>query len=140
MGPFKVVDTISSAAVRLKLSLQQKGVHPVVSISNVQPYVPDQIQECHSQPKPTPEVVEGQEEFEIEKVLDSRFRYGQLWYLIKFVSFPNSENKWIPNNELKHAPNAVQDFHHLHPSAPHISSSLPPSTKPASRRSSLRRG
>ena len=65
---------------------------------------------------------------------------GHLWYLVKFVGFPNSENEWIPHNELEHAPEAIQDFHHLHPSAPHHSSPGPSIPKPASRQSSLKRG
>ncbi len=117
-GPFKIIDTISPAAIKLELSPQQRGIHPVVSISNVCPYTPDEIPECWAQSKPTPDIIDSREEFEIEKILDLRFRYGQLWYLIKFIGFPNSKNEWMPHTELKHAPKAVQDFHHLHPSAP----------------------
>src|SRR5258705_8590350 len=30
-------------------------------------------------------MVDDQEEYEVEEILDSRFRWGKLWYLVKFV-------------------------------------------------------
>jgi len=117
-GPFKITDTISSAAMKLKLTPQQRGIHPVVSVSNICPYSPDDIPEHQPHCKPIPDIIKGQEEFEIKKILDSRFRYCQLWYLVKFIGFPNSENEWMPYTKLKHAPEVIQNFHCLHPSTP----------------------
>ena len=126
---------MSLAAIKLKLSSQEKGVHPVISISNICPYTPNEIPECPPPSKLGPLIIDGHEEFKVENVLDSQFRYGQLWYLVKFTGWPNSDNMWLPHSELEHAPNIVQNFHALHPKAPNHLSTVSPST---SRQSGLR--
>ena len=77
-GPFKIVDTISSSAIKLKLPPQQLGIHPVVSISNIHPYIPEteKIPECQTLFKPTPGIVDRWGEFEIKKILESMVIYG----------------------------------------------------------------
>ena len=35
IGPFKILKVISPAALKLQLTAKQKGVHPVVSITNI---------------------------------------------------------------------------------------------------------
>src|SRR5260370_4592025 len=56
-SPFKIINTISSTAIKLKLPPHQKGIHPIVSVSNVQPYAPDEIQKHLTLPKPFPILV-----------------------------------------------------------------------------------
>jgi hypothetical protein len=72
-GPFKVVDVINPVSFQLELPLQwkQKKVHPVFHASLLSPY---KETEEHSEnfPEPPPDLVEGEEEYEVEQVLDSR--------------------------------------------------------------------
>src|SRR5258708_18453666 len=42
-GPFLITKVISPAAINLRLPTQEKHVHPVVSISSIHPYIPDDI-------------------------------------------------------------------------------------------------
>src|SRR5258708_31131213 len=44
-GPFLITKVVSPAAIKLRLSAQEKHVHPVVSISSIHPYTPDEIVE-----------------------------------------------------------------------------------------------
>src|SRR5258708_3206498 len=44
-GPFLITKVISPAAIKLQLSAQEKHVRPVVSISSICPYTPDEIVE-----------------------------------------------------------------------------------------------
>src|SRR6266436_846577 len=62
----------------------------------------------------------NQEEYKVEEILDSRFRWGKLWYLVKFIGWSHSDNMWLPHAEV-HAPAAVEEFHLQHPDAPHSS-------------------
>src|SRR5258707_6438849 len=80
--------------------------------------MPDEIEE-HLQPGPV--TINDQEEYEVEEILASRFRWGKLWYLVKFVGWSNSDNMWLPHTEV-HAPAVVKEFHLQHPDAPHTSS------------------
>ena len=47
--------------------------------------------------RPPPDLVDGEEEYEIEKVVDSRcFGRGRvLQYLVKWKGYPDSENQWV---------------------------------------------
>ncbi len=65
----------------------------------------------HLQPlQPGPITVNNQEEYEVEEILDSKFRWGKLWYLVKFVGWSNSDNMWLPHTEV-HTPAMVEGFH-----------------------------
>ena len=41
------------------------------------------------------------EEFKIEKVLKKRYKRGRLQYFIKWSGYPNSENSWNDNDDIK---------------------------------------
>src|SRR5260221_3416569 len=92
-GPFTITKVISPMAIKLCLSTQEKNIHPVVSISSVHPYMPDDIAKHPQPPQPGPVIINDQEEYEVEEVLDSRFRWGKLWYLVKFIGWSHSDNR-----------------------------------------------
>src|SRR5258708_18595702 len=87
-----------------------------MSIASVCPYILDEIAECLQPLQPGPVTVNDQEEYKVEEILDSRFRWGKLWYLVKFVGWSNSDNMWLPHTEV-HAPAVVKEFHLQHPDA-----------------------
>src|SRR5258708_21376025 len=91
------------------------------------PLIPDEIAECPQPPQPGPIMVDNQEEYEVEEILDSRFRWGKLWYLVKFIRWSHSDNMWLPHVEV-HAPATVEEFHLQHPNAPHSSPAPMPTT------------
>src|SRR5258708_5589053 len=126
-GPFTITKVISPAAIKLCLSAWEKNIHPIVSVSSIHPYIPDKIVECLQPPQPGPITVDDQEEYEVEEILDSRFRWGKLWYLVKFIGWLHSNNMWLPHTDV-HAPAAVEDFHPQHPNAPCTSSTSTPTT------------
>src|SRR5258706_284752 len=76
-GPFAIAKVISPATIKLCLSTQEKNIHPIVSVSIVCPYIPDEIAECLQPLQPSPIMVDNQEEYEVEEILDSRFRWGK---------------------------------------------------------------
>ena len=61
--------------------------------------------------RPPPELVNGEEEYEVEKILDSRHfgRRQKLQYLIKWKGYPDSENQWVDSNDI-FADKAVEEF------------------------------
>src|SRR5258707_15368337 len=93
----------------------------MVAASSICPYIPGEILEHPQPPQPGTITVDDQEEYEVEEILDSRFRWGKLWYLVKSIGWLHSDNMWLPHTDV-HAPAAVEDFHLQHPNAPHTSS------------------
>ena len=115
---------MSPPALKLQLTPREKGIHPVVSVSNIRPYIPNDIPERPNDPRPGPDLVNGSEEYEAERVLNSKYRRGRLVYLVKFKGWPHSSNKWLPAANLEHSKALITNFHCLHPLA--VGKSSPP--------------
>ena len=83
-------------------------VHPVFHISHLVPVaenpLPGQVQ-----PNLPPIIVNGEEEFEVDEILDSRLRYRKLEYLVKWIGEYNPT--WEPFINLENSPDVVQSFH-----------------------------
>ncbi len=75
LGPFVIEKVISPAAIKLHLSPCEQGIHPVISVSNVHLYHPDPIPECPLDLHPNPVLIDGSEEYEVESIVDSKYRY-----------------------------------------------------------------
>src|SRR5260221_6214838 len=118
LGPFVIEKVISPAAIKLHLSPHERGIHPVISVSSVCPYHPDPIPECLLNLHPNLVLIDGSKEYEVESVVDSKYRYRHLHYLAKCKGWPDSDNEWLPAEHLANAPNVMQDFHLCYPSAP----------------------
>src|ERR1700747_3868317 len=76
-------------------------------------------------PHPIPEIVEGQEEYEVERVLASRRkgRKKQLQLLIKWKGYPEADNTWEPVEGV-FVPQLVKEFYENNPTA--IKTAEPP--------------
>lgn len=71
-----------------------------------------------NQLQPGPIEIEGEEEYVVEKILDSRIFRRHLEYLVKWEGYDNSHVSWEPAANCKHAKQLVDAFHRNHPSAP----------------------
>ena len=74
-------------------------------------------QECH--PPPPPLIVRnGIEEYEVEKILDSRIFHGKVEYLVRWKAYGVEEDKWRPVCDVQGSKQLVTEFHYTHPQAP----------------------
>ncbi len=58
-----------------------------------------------------PDLVKNQEEYEVEKILDS-WQFGRrqkLQYLVKWKGYPDSDNEWVNKKDI-HADNVIREF------------------------------
>jgi len=79
VGPYKLKGIISSNTIELELPSSIK-IHPVVNISRVCLYKPQVEGQKRTLPKPV--IIEGEEEFEVEKILNKRVVRGKKKFLI----------------------------------------------------------
>jgi len=68
-------------------------------------------------PQP-PEIVEGEPEYEVKEVLDSKIRGRKVWYFVDWVGYRPEERTWEPADHLSHAEDAVAAYHLRHPQRP----------------------
>ncbi|XP_077121832.1 uncharacterized protein LOC143776382 isoform X1 [Ranitomeya variabilis] len=108
IGPFKINSIVSSVACRLKLPRTMK-VHPVFHVSLLKPVSPNTFQ-GRVVPPPQPVVIDGQEQFVVEEIIDSRVRRNRLQYLIRWQGYPPEEDSWEPVENI----NAQQKISHFH--------------------------
>src|SRR5258705_174024 len=52
-------------------------------------------------------LVDGSKEYEVESIVDSKYRYQCLHYLVKFKGWLDSDNEWLPANHLANAPDVI---------------------------------
>ena len=117
-GPFEIKDTIGTVNFRLKLPNSWKRIHDVFHASRLTPYKENEVY-GPNYPKPAPDLIEGQEEFEVEAIVGAR-RFGRwktLQYLIKWKGYPESDNSWEAAANVTNAKDAIADFYRRHPRA-----------------------
>jgi hypothetical protein len=115
-GPFKILARVGTHAYRLELPSQWRNVHPVFHVSKLDPYHEDS--EHPNFTSPPPDIVEGEPEWEVEKVLNARFANNRLMFLVKWLGWPDSENSWEEERNLENAKDIVENFYKSHPNAP----------------------
>jgi glycosylphosphatidylinositol phospholipase D len=99
----------------LKLSQQVGSIHDVFHVSLLEPYVSD----GRRAPEPPPPIeVDGVEEYELEEILQSAYRYNAFCYRVKYKGYSTEESKWLPAENLAHAQNMVCEFYSQHPNQP----------------------
>jgi hypothetical protein len=113
-GPFKVIKVLSPASYQLQIPMQW-SIHPVFHIDLLTPYQ-ETIMHGPNYRYPVPDLVDGEEEYSVEKILDSQ-KFGRrqrLQYLIKWDRYPDLDNMWVDKDDV-FADDKVQEFKRLNP-------------------------
>jgi Chromo (CHRromatin Organisation MOdifier) domain len=118
LSPFELVKRVGNGAYHLKVPQSMSRLHPVFNVIKLTPAPSDPIPGHHPKPPPPLEIVDGEEEWVVEEVLDSKVINWKLWYLIKWKGFGIEHNSWEPWDSI-HAPNLIAEFYQKHPGAAH---------------------
>jgi hypothetical protein len=115
-GPFIIVQVMSAVNYRLELPTQW-SIHPVFHIDLLTPYR-ETIMHSPNFTRPTPELIDGEEEYSVEKILDSRHfgRRRHLQYLVKWEGYPDADNMWVDKDDV-FADDKVREFKNSNPDA-----------------------
>ena len=117
LGPFTIVRKVGRNAYRLRLPTSMSRLHPVFNMIKLLPTPSDPIPGWKTSPPPPPELVDGEEHYVVERILDSRFMRGRLQFLVKWEGYGYEENSWVPEQDVA-APDKPCGFYRIHPSAP----------------------
>jgi hypothetical protein len=118
LGPFVIEACVGHGAYRLKLPYHFRRLHPVFPMVKLYPAPPDPIIGRQPAPPPPTTLVDGEEEYDVEAILDSRMCSNCLEYLLKFKGYDKSHNQWEVHTHVHAKPKIVQ-FHRKYPGAVH---------------------
>ena len=108
IGPFSVAKVISPVAYRLNLPPTWR-IHPVVHVSKLKRYYRSEEFEREERP-PSPVVVDGEEEFEVEAVLRHKGSGARRLYQVLWKGYPVTEAGWEPESHLRNAPQILGEY------------------------------
>ena len=96
-----------------------KKIHPVFNEALLTPYKPP-VYPQQQLPRPVPPVIiERDEEYKVDEILDSWMRSSKLQYLVHWKDYPACANWiWELESNITHVPEVIKDFHTKNPLAP----------------------
>jgi hypothetical protein len=107
VGPFRVQDAVGTQAYRLILPPNYR-IHNVFHISLLERWKSRLGKEDNTQP---PEVTsEGEEVWEVEKILAKRKRKGQQQYLLRWKGYDESWDTWTPELDFEDMDEQLRAF------------------------------
>jgi transposase InsO family protein len=114
-GPFVIEEVKSPVTYKLTLPPSLSRIHNVFHSSQLKPYYMDDGQYV-GRPRisrPPPDIIGGEEEWEVERILDHRTRRVNrrivVEYLVKWRGYPDSDNSWEPASNV-HADDLVREY------------------------------
>ena len=116
-GPFEVIKEINENAFQLKLPTSLSKIHDVFHVSLLELAKEDPFPQRHLLPEP-PIIIDGEEEYEIDEILDSRRFNRTVKYLVSWKGYGPEENTWEPVQHLKNCPDKLADYHDKFPTKP----------------------
>ena len=107
VGPYKIKAIISSNVIELELPTSVK-IHLVVNVSRIKQYI-DQV-DGQRKETPQPVVIEREEEWEVEKILNKRRIRGKDKFLVWWKGFTAEGDTWESRENLQNAGELLREF------------------------------
>src|SRR5487761_1339764 len=126
-GPFKVVAKIAETSYQLELPTGWK-IHPVFHASLLTPYNETDTHGLNFL-EPPPDIIEGEPEWEVEKILSERTYRNKQQYLVRWKDYSPAHDSWVDEADI-HAAELIKQYYQDHP---HISQPWQSLTNPPRR-------
>jgi Chromo (CHRromatin Organisation MOdifier) domain len=91
-GPFKIDEVLGPVTYQLKLPESWK-IHNVFHATLLRPYIKNKVY-GNNYPRPLPELLEGDEVYEVEMILKHWRRGRGYRYYVKWKGYPITEATW----------------------------------------------
>lgn len=70
-----------------------------------------EVEHCPLVEHPTPETIDGEEEYEVEAILECKCEKEKWWYFVKWKDYGPESNQWEPRENLENASESVKKLH-----------------------------
>ncbi|QRW23208.1 Retrotransposable element Tf2 protein [Rhizoctonia solani] len=107
LGPFKITEKISDRAYRLELPPSMR-IHNVFYVGLLSKVKRDNKRAFENRPPPV--TVDGEEEYEVEGIVDMENRNREWFFRVKWKGYGSEENTWEPRENLKNAKKILKKF------------------------------
>lgn len=110
IGPLKVLQIRGPNTVKIEVPPRLHLIEPLQNVVHLKPYIsrtPDIGSSVIHEP---PELVDGQEEYEVEEIIAHRGRTPRVQYLVRFRTYGPQDDLWLPEKNLINAPEIVQAY------------------------------
>ena len=107
-GPFKITKVLSSLSYQLEIPKSWK-IHPVFHASLLTPYKENDIH-GPNYPQPPPDLINGEEEYEVKQILKHQGRPKRHQYLIRWKGYTADEDSWQNEADLGNASELLQEY------------------------------
>jgi hypothetical protein len=84
----------------------------------LEPYEDNPLPHQNKEPPP-PIELEGEPEYELDEIIDSRLYHNKLQYRAKWTGYTHEhDQEWYPAKNFENARQAIQEFHKRYPQKP----------------------
>ena len=108
LEPFEIKRQVEPLAYRLKLSYRIRQLYPVFNVVKLSAAPEDPILGRKPQALLPPIVVDREEEWEVEEILNSRWHQRRFQFLVKWKGFSREHNSWEVASNVK-APDLIME-------------------------------
>lgn len=115
IGPLKILQIRGENTVVIEVPPRLKRLDPLQNIQHLRPYKTRPAELGPQRIELPPDLVEGEEEYEVEDILAHRFVGKRLEYLTRFKSYGPEEDLWLPARNLKNSPEILEAYHARNP-------------------------
>jgi len=101
VGLFEILERTGPVNYRLKLPPHWK-MHPIFHAHLLWP-TQENTQYGKFSERPSPKIIAGEEEWEVEDIIDSRNKNGVKEFLVHWKGYPETEHTWEPETNITNA-------------------------------------
>ena len=117
IGPYEIVRKVGPTSYELRLPGNLR-IHPVFHSSLLR-LDPDDPLPSQVIPPPPPIEVEGEPEWEVQEILDSRWYYGRLQYRVQWIGH-EPDPEWYNADGFQNASDLTAAYHERYPDRPKL--------------------
>ena len=107
-GPYPVLKQVSLVTYRIKLPPSLR-IHNVFHVDLLIPFH-ETKEHGANYTQPPPELIDGDEEFEVQGILNDRLFRRKRQYLVRWKGYAPAEDSWVDAKDL-HSPELLEDYH-----------------------------
>lgn len=114
IGPYTITQQHSPVSFRVELPPTMK-IHDVFHVDRFRHYYPSpEALGPRAPPRPAPIIVDDEEEYEVEEIVDYRYFRRQHQFLVLWKGYPRESATWEPPSQLTNCDELLQQFKSQH--------------------------